>query len=188
VTESANKQSDESSSLSLFGAVVRAALNTAPFTGGIASLWSDLLMDRQMKRVQSAIQEMAEQLLRLKTFDPSRIGEAEMHLLDDALQRVAREHREEKRKMFARLLAVNWVNVTTPFDERLYFQQALDDFNQIHLRLLHLLRLEHKSGREAVPSADLCSLAFGTGLDEETKFGVFVPALNKIAAQYGLVR
>ena len=178
----------ETMPFSLIGSLVRAGLNTAPFAGGIASLWSDWDTSRRFGRVELAIRNLGEQLSHVKAFDPSRLGDPEMQLLEDVLQRVAREHREVKREMFVRLLAANWVHVELPFDERLLFQRALDEFDQVHLQLMGALGDAHRHGRELVPSEELCRLVFGEAADEQTRYGVFVPALNKLAAEYGFVR
>jgi len=184
----APESQSESMVLSSIGPLIRAALSSTPFAGGVAALWCEWDTSRRFKRVESTVKELGDELSRSKTFDPSKLGEAEMQLLEDGLERAAREHREAKRSMFARLLATNWVRTETPFDERLLFHRALDEFDEVHLMLLHILRDAHQKGEELVQSKDLCARAFGSDADDQAKFGIFVPALNKLAAEYGFVR
>jgi hypothetical protein len=172
----------------MMGAIVRASLSTAPFTGGLASLWADWDTSRRFVRVEETIRELGIHLSRVKSFESTNFGDAEMHLLEDTLQRVSREHREEKRAQFAQLLASNWVNHDRAFDERLLFQRALDEFDAIHIQILRALSRAHAEGKETVTANDLCSIIFGENPSEEFKFGVFVPALNKVAAEMGFVR
>jgi hypothetical protein len=173
---------------SIISSIVRAGLSSAPFTGGVASLWSDWESNCRLKRIELAIGQLGENLSRIKSFDPSQLGDAEMQLLEDALQRIAREHRQGKRATFVQILASNWINSNASFDERLLFQRAFDEFDPVHIQILQTLQNEHKHGKETVVSTDLCNLMFGENADEQAKFGVYVPALNKLAAEYGFVR
>jgi hypothetical protein len=175
-------------SVSVFGSIVRAGLSTAPFTGGVATLWSEWSTHRRFVRVEDAIRKLGEELVNCETFDPTKLGEPEMQLLEDVLERIAKEHREVKQARFAKLLASNWVNTHRSFEERLLFQRAFDEFDDVHLRLLQILNAEHKTGVITVPAGALCKSIFGEAADEETNYGVFVPALNKLAAEYGFVR
>lgn len=134
------------------------------------------------------VRDLRERIARSETFNPSQLGDPEMQLLEDALDRVAREHRKEKREMFARLLAANWTHVESSFDERLLFQRALDEFEELHLKLLRILRNANQEGQDHVHSHTLFERLFGDDADDENKFGVFVPALNKLASEYGFVR
>jgi len=168
--------------------LLRAGLSSLPFGGGVAALWSEWDTSRRFDRVESTIRQIAAALSHAKGFDPRKLSDAEMQLLEDALQSASREHREDKRSLFALLLAANWSRTDAPFDERLLFQRALDEFEPVHLQLLKLLSEAHEKGEETVPSRDVCNRAFGADASDEIQFSIFVPALNKLAAEYGFVR
>jgi hypothetical protein len=173
----------------VISAVVRAGLNAVPVAGGaLASLWSDWDSYRRNQRVDEMLKELVKRLSQIKEFDPNKIGPAEMQLLEDMLQRAGREHREEKRKMFAALLASNWVNTKSPFEERQLFQRALDDFNDVEIALLKSLEDAEGEGSQGATGLELCKKICGGLEDEATKFGVFLPALTKVAAVFGFVR
>src|SRR6266850_5095423 len=91
--------------------ICKSLLNTAPFTGGIASLWSDWESDRRFARVEHFINQLANELQRHSPrFKSEELTDAEMQLFEATLQRVSVEHREGKRCRFARLLASGWTN------------------------------------------------------------------------------
>jgi hypothetical protein len=169
---------------SWLGPVVRAGLNTAPFTGGLASLWSDWDTSRRFRRVEDAIADLGRLLSSNSTFDPSKLSDAEMHLLEDTLNRVSREHREEKRRRLVNLLASAWTETSRPFDERILFNRAADEFEEVHLRVLAKL---YAACPNNLHMNDLLQQTFGI-VDEYFKFGPFLGAVNALAAQYGFVR
>ncbi len=90
--------------------------------------------------------------------------------------------------MFAQLLASKRVNTGSSFDERLLFQRAFDEFDAVHIQILQALAACHARGWETLPADRLCNEVCGEEPDDQTKFGVFVPAFNKVAAEYGFVR
>lgn len=171
------------------GPAIRAVLNSAPFTGGVASLWSDWDSSRRFARVEKTMQDLASRLEAIKpAFDPNRLGEAEMQLLEDVLERVSREHREWKRRCFVELLAANWVNTSLPFEERHLFDRALDRFEEIHIRILRLLARRAQDNLEPIHANELYRKVLGGSTDEEVKFGVFMPAMTMLSSEFGFIR
>jgi hypothetical protein len=184
----AAKESQTLAGSGVIGSVVRAGLNTAPFAGGIASLWSDWDTSRRFKRVESAIRELGETLSSIgNRFDPSRLGEAEMQLLEQTMGRLSREHREWKRSYFVKLLASSWTNVDRSFEERALFERALDDIDHVHLKILQFLKREADQNAEPIRINDLYDKLFPSA-EADFKFGVFMPAMNMLAAQFGFIR
>jgi hypothetical protein len=176
-----------SATMSVFGSIVRAGLSIAPGTGGIASLWGDWDISRRFARVEGWIEDVASTLeARRDMFDPSRLSDAEMQLLEHTLNCVSREHRDWKRKQFANLAASNWIHTERPYEERELFIRALDDFDLIHLKILHTL--ESRQALEPISATTLYEEVFAGNVSDENKFGVFMPAMNSLAAEYGLVR
>ena len=158
--------------------LARAALNTAPFTGGVASLWSDVISHQRQKRVEAAIDELRERLLAAADrFDPARVGEAEFELLADGMSRLAREHREQKRQRFVRLIESSWCHTEVPFEHRALFNKALDEFEDFHIQVLKVLRSGHTNGEQPMPFNALAENLFGTMTDEQ-RSTLLYPALS----------
>src|SRR4051812_24589218 len=124
----------------------------------------------------------------MPAFDSQRLGDAEMHLLEDVLERVSREHREWKRRCFVELLASNWVNTSLPFEERHLFDHALDSFDRIHIRILRALATQNRKHAEPIHVNELYREVLAGSLEEETKFGVFMPAMTMLATEFGFIR
>jgi hypothetical protein len=174
---------------SLLSSVVRAGLSTAPFAGGIASVWSDWDSSRRFARIDRAVRELALALDRMGSrFDPTRLGEAEMQLLEQILERISREHREWKRAHFVNLLASDWVHVETPFEEREHFGRALESFDHIHLRIMSHLDERARQDLDPIDVNDLYRSIAADAAGEEFKFGIFMPAMNMLAGDFGFVR
>ena len=87
--------------------VVRAGLAAVPYIGGtLATAWSDWDTGRRFRRVEHTLAEIVRRLQEMgKLFEPDRIGDAEMQILEAVLSRVQAEHRENKRCRFASLVA-----------------------------------------------------------------------------------
>jgi hypothetical protein len=166
---------------------VRAGLNALPFGGVVASLWSDWDTNRRHQRIEETLDQLRLKLERLipSDYDASHIGEAEMQLLEDALNRVAREHREWKRRAFAHMIAACWTRTEHPFDERLTFLRALDDFSEIHIHVLRLLAAAGEDGphfraiRESVTAEQAC---------EEDQDSQLIPVLESLASDYRFIQ
>jgi hypothetical protein len=174
---------------SVIGSIVRAGLNSAPFTGGIASLWSDWDTSRRFARVEAAIRQLMTILDGLQDrLAQATVGEPEMQLLEDAINRIAREHREHKRMQFVNVIASNLIYTSRSFDERSLFIRALDRLDELHFRILKLLRQRHNDGLEPIHANELYREIFGDRPDEESKYGLFVPAMVTLAMEFGFVR
>ena len=68
------------------------------------------------------------------------------------------------------------------------FIDALDSFDDVHLGVLRPLRFRQESGLESIPVTELLTEVFPHGTDDDFKFSVFMPAMNRLAAEYGFVR
>jgi hypothetical protein len=185
--------SSDSKSLSFAGlnisSAIRAGLSSAPFTGGVAALWSEWDTSRRFARVEEALAQLTRRLMEYgSAFSPNRLGDAEMQLLEDGLARISREHRDWKRRCFVELLASNWVNTAAPFDERALFHRALDVFDKIHIRILRILADRNQRALEPIHVNDLYNEALGGSVTEEVKYGIFLPAMTMLATEYGFMR
>jgi hypothetical protein len=100
-------------------------------------------------------------------FNADTVGEAEFELLADAMSRLSREHREQKRHSFVRLIKSSWCHPETPFEQRALFNKALDEFEDFHIRVLKVLRSGYTRTNDALPFDGLAERLFGTMADEQ---------------------
>jgi len=67
ISKMSNDQPPPSGALSsAMGAAIRAGLNSAPFTGGLASLWSEWDTSRRFQRIDEAVRQLVEALDKVK--------------------------------------------------------------------------------------------------------------------------
>ncbi|KAA1258930.1 hypothetical protein LF1_14540 [Rubripirellula obstinata] len=76
-------------------------------------------------------------------------SEAGFHLLEEVVDRVSREHTEQKRQHFANLIVSSWLDnrpVQLIFDEASLFARAIDRFTNSHIAIIqHLYDAEEKT-------------------------------------------
>jgi hypothetical protein len=162
-------------------------LAAIPVIGGsIATRWSDWRSDRRFARIEEAVDEL-QRLLSLPTrrIDVDALSNDDMQILEAALERVQTAHTEEKRKLFAHLVASCWTDAhDRPFDEKMIFVNALSEFNEYHLRTLAILR----DANGAVAFNKLRDRVIPTGTPEIESDSVIIPILDTLAARYGFIR
>ena len=172
-----------------FRDLVGPGLAGIPGVGGpLSALWSQWDTNRRFNRIEETIHELTRLLAlpayRLATDD---LCDEDMQILEAALHRVQMAHTEEKRVLFARLVASCWTNARQhPFDERILFVNALSAFNEYHLRTLTILNDEGLDG--AVAYATLRDTVASAIPSEIEKDSVMVPTLEMLAAQYGFIQ
>jgi hypothetical protein len=169
--------------------IAPAVLNPAPFTGDLTSLWSDAIAFQRQQRVAAAIAQLQERFTAAGgQFDPSRVGEAEFELLADAMVRVSREHRPQKRAAFVRLVESYWRNTEESFERRSQFTKALEDFQDVHVLIMtNLRRYGHTDSETALPFKQLCQLVVGA-MTAEQQNALLFPALTLLGPTgYGFV-
>lgn len=170
---------------STFGSVVRTGLALIPSVGGaLSTAWAEWDTTRRFKRVEAAVNQLGS-ILRALEISTDKLGEAEMHLLEDGLNRISREHREDKRSAFVRLIASCFLHPEIPFEERQAFLRALDEFNDIHIRVLALLR-DHQ-GKDFPSYTVIADHLFSSGADKPEMNSILVPAMEQLASGYGFV-
>jgi hypothetical protein len=174
-------------SASILGSLARAGLNTTPFTGGIASLWSDWDSSRRFKRVEQCLEEMKVTIKRISPTPLSNINEAEFHLLEAVIDRVQVEHREQRRLEFGRLLASSMVHTDMPFDQRMRFVRALEEFDPIHMKVLSICRVQCLSNSAGIEFGDLSKAVYTRQATEEEMDGELLPALDLLVVRFGFL-
>ena len=176
------EREEQSSTLTL---VVRAGLAAVPFAGGsLATAWSDWDTNRRFKRVEHTLVELRRALEEVQqSFAPDRIGEAEMHILEAVLARVQSEHRERKRRQFAKLVASDWTErLDEPFEDRMRFVRGLDELDELHINILAFLAGQG----EGTPS--YMEIGEKMGVAENERDQRLLPALNLLASAFGFIR
>ncbi len=177
----------ESRPFSKWGPLVRTGLAAIPYAGGaMATAWSEWDTKRRFDRVGQSIGEICIALEAVRErFDPERIGEPEMQILEAVLNRVQSEHRERKRCRFAKLVASAWTEERDqPFEERMRFVRALDELDELHVRILAYLA-EQKDADKTPEYAEIGEVA---GVPEDERDQHLLPALNTLASSYGFIR
>jgi hypothetical protein len=167
-------------------AIVRTVLSTLPHGGPtLAAAWNEWDTNRRFQRVESFLKVLEQELAKLADrFDPSKIGDKELQLLEDTIQRVQSEHREWKRIGFAILLKSAWeVAPETPFEECMHFNRALDDFDDIHMNVLRYLNDLPINA----PAPDPAGLAGALQLSPGAKKYTLMPALDLLCARYRFI-
>lgn len=172
--------------ITLLGKVVGPGLATIPvFGGALSASWSQWDTSRRFKRIESFIADMVQMLERLgRSFDPTNIGDAHMQLLEEVLRRVQIEHRENKRKHFAELIVSTWhENCKRPFKENMSFVRALDEFDDLHIDILHMLRsVDNEKYPTYVEIGDHLRIL------EQDRDRILIPALDRLASGYGFIK
>ena len=173
--------------LSRLGPVVRPILAAFPYAGGsLATLWSEWDTSRKFKRVEGTVLEILRNLeLRGDRYDFRRLGDAEMQILEAALEKAQSEHREAKRKRFARLVAAAWTDhIERPFEERMRFVRALDELDETHVGILAFLAQQADEGRYP----NYPEVGDAVGIAENERDEVLLPALDTLASGHGFIR
>lgn len=166
--------------------VLRPALNALPFGGVLATAWTEWDTHRRSKNIEETMAELDTQLRSLgEAFNAQRVGPEEMHLLDIAIEKVQREHRETKRRRFAALIADAWSSgIGQPFEEKVRFLAALDEFDDLHVAILKYLAVEADAGR--FPS--FAAIGDAIAIPTKKRGELLLPALDKLASGYGFIR
>ena len=175
----------ESKSKLVISSSVRAVLSSAPFTGGLASMWADWDSQRRQERVDEILKKMQLRLIKLESqFNPNQLTDSELHLLEIGLEYASREHREWKRKLFADLLAVCWIEVDKSFEDREHFLRALDAITPLELAILYELE---KANANFDPKK-LAELLRPSNADDLWRSAYFLPAMTRLATDFGFIR
>jgi len=160
-----------------------------PIIGGsLSALWNQWDTDRRFNRVEETLAELTKLLA---SGQYSLVAESllddDMQILETVLQRAQMAHTEEKRRLFARLIATCWTDAhDRPFDERMLFVNALSAFTENHIKALSILDDAGVNG--AVSYSSLCVSVASSLPTEVEKNSLMVPILETLAAQFGFIR
>jgi hypothetical protein len=170
---------------STFGSVVRTGLALIPAVGGaLATAWAEWDTTRRFNRVEEAVGQLR-RFIEERKISADKLGEAEMHLLEDGLNRISREHRKDKRSAFVRLIASCWLHPETPFEEREAFLRALDEFSNTHIRVLASLR-DHRE-KDSPKYDQIADSLFSGGFDKTERDSILVPVMERLASGFGFI-
>lgn len=175
----------ESKSKFVISASVRAILSSAPFTGGLASMWADWDNQRRQGRVDEILKQIQNRLIELESqFNPNQLRDSELHILEIGLEYASREHREWKRKLFANLLAASWIDLDQSFEDREHFLRALDEITPLELTLLSELEKTDAS----IDPKKLAEQLKPSDSDDAWRSSYFLPAMTRLATDFGFIR
>ncbi|MEM1210215.1 MAG: hypothetical protein AAGI54_13205 [Planctomycetota bacterium] len=166
---------------------VRAILSTAPFTGGLASMWADWDSRRRQLRVDAILKDMQARLIELEDrFNPDALRDSELHLLEIGLEYASREHREWKRAFFANLLASNWIELDQSFEDREHSLRALDEITPLELSILKYL--DKPDSDSEISPTNLAELLRPSEADDSWRSSYFLPAMTRLAIDFGFIQ
>lgn len=167
------------------GDLIGPALSLIPCVGGsLAAVWSQWDTNERFKRVESFLEDFRKKIEALGgQLNLDNVGEVEMRLLEETAKRITSEHRKAKRERFAKLVVSTWTTRRScPFEENMAFIRALDEFDEVHIKILLFL----KDAGDKYPNFTEIGEALGILADDRSK--ILVPALDKLASGYGFVR
>ena len=72
--------------------------------------------------------------------NPQKLKEEDWHTFEKILQYVQVEHSQKKKERFANILLNSWdINNSNSYDIKIAFIKAVDDFSDLHIRVLQIL-------------------------------------------------
>lgn len=118
--------------------IVKAALSTAPFGGGIASLMTDYIPSMKEKRLKEFVQEIAADLKRLENhIDEKTIQTDEFaFVLERCFRGAAENYQLEKLQAFRGILMNSVIGSDVGSDEQEYYLNLVERLSALHLRIL----------------------------------------------------
>ncbi|MDX8352436.1 hypothetical protein [Cognatiyoonia sp. IB215182] len=121
--------------------VIKAALSTAPFGGGIASLMTDYIPSMKERRLEEFVREIAADLKALQDrIDEDTIQTDEFAFVLERCFRGAAEHyQSEKLQAFRGILMNSAVGSEVEADEGEYYLNVVERLSALHLRILAFL-------------------------------------------------
>ncbi len=125
---------------------VASVSSIAPWVGGpVSSVLSGMSISRKMERVNEVLLNMAEGIKGLESEIPKNYVKTEefQELLEETLQKSAKEHNDEKRKAYSAFLINDIKNPTNDtYDEKLRFLKTLEEMQIDHIYILRAMMLQ----------------------------------------------
>ena len=180
---------------------VASVSSIAPWVGGpVSSVLSGMSISRKMERVNEVLLNMAKGIKGLESEIPKNYVKTEefQELLEETLQKSAKEHNDEKRKAYSAFLINDIKNPTNDtYDEKLRFLRTLEEMQIDHIfpkMLQHKYRKSINDFSNLNPSCRRCNHYKRRYLLEEfrnllTTLHVRVKKqyITKVAIDYGIV-
>jgi len=134
-----------------------------PGIASIAQGWNEWESSKRWKYFKQFVEETSLKFKKLDEKLDRKIdldSEETRHLFSLTLDKVMREHREEKRKKFAEFFVkTTCMGEKITFDEKRFFLEVLDELNEFDLNLLKLIK---ENGKLKVQSLVNTELELGT--------------------------
>lgn len=121
--------------------IMKAALATAPFAGGVASLMNDYIPSRRTERLERFAERIAADLERFQDqVDPKKFStEQYAQIFETCFRKVSENFHAEKIELFRGILINAALDSSNEHEEREYFIQLIDNFSIIHVRMITFL-------------------------------------------------
>ncbi len=125
--------------------ILKAALATTPFCGGIASLMSDYIPSRRVKRLEEFASQVGQDLETLREkVEAQRIKTDDYAFIFERCFRGAADFpQEEKLEAFRGILVNSVLPTSLSKDEREFFLNLVERLSPVHLRILRFMADPH---------------------------------------------
>lgn len=162
------------------GILIRTALTALtpalPILAPIAQAYKEIEDKIQLKRVEDLILQIGK---RLEKLEKIVLKEDDIQLFELIAEKVRIEHSEKKRRAFANLLFSFWaVGKGDPFDKKLIFLQALDEFSDLHINILKFLDKQNEY---------IATSKIEKELKIANAYMDLLPALSALAGKFGFI-
>ena len=121
--------------------IFKAALATAPFCGGIASLITDYIPSARFRRLEEFAQKVADDLSRLSSrVDQSYIKSDDFaFIFEKSFRGVAENPQQEKINAFRGILVNSAIRKDYSEEEKEYFLNLVSTLSVLHIRILRFM-------------------------------------------------
>jgi hypothetical protein len=145
VMEINNSQKNESKFTAIVKTGIRSIAASFPVAASLANAWSEWDANKKWEYVleffKEAERKFSEFEERINVQEQFLKTEEAPHLLTLTLEKVMREHREEKRKRFVEFFLNSLAIANTiEFDEKRYFLEVLDELDEYDIQILSLIK------------------------------------------------
>jgi hypothetical protein len=121
--------------------IIKAALSTAPLTGGIASLMTDYIPSRRQRRLEEFTERLAADLARLqgRIREETVLTDEFAHIFEQCFRGAAENYQAEKLEAFRGILVNAATGCRAAADEQEYFLGLVRTLSALHLRILSFM-------------------------------------------------
>ena len=121
--------------------IFKAAVATAPFCGGIASLMSDYIPSTKFRRLEAFTKQIVDDLQKLQDSIEAKTIETNefAFIFEQCFRGVAENYQKEKIEAFRGILINSAINNNLTNYEKEYFLNLVNTFSILHIRMLKFM-------------------------------------------------